>query len=132
MVPKAADDYIATQHLDNNKNASLQDLTSRLKGIGVQNLDDLKFLSQDAIRFMTDTDLDDEVLKRFLGALKVREAKPHNVDDGLRILGQGPNSMEKLKSGFLIGSRRSRGGVSGPSPIWPKLGVVTLGTPKTH
>ena len=36
-----------------------------------------------------------------------------------------------LKRGFLIGSRRSRGGVSGPSPIWLKLGRVTRGNIKS-
>ena len=49
-IPRAADDFIATQNLDNSKNASVQDLTSRLKGIGVQNMDDMKLLSKDAIR----------------------------------------------------------------------------------
>ena len=36
-----------------------------------------------------------------------------------------------LKRGFLIGSRRSRGGVCGPSPIWLKLGRVTRGNLKS-
>ena len=35
-----------------------------------------------------------------------------------------------LKSGFLIESRRSRGGVCSPSPIWLKLGVVSRLDPK--
>ena len=39
---------------------------------------------------------------------------------------------KELKSGFLIGSMRSRGGVCGPSPIWPKFGPVVEDTPKTH
>ena len=37
-----------------------------------------------------------------------------------------------LKSDFFIESRRSRGGVCGPSPIWLKLGVVTRDTLKNH
>ena len=35
-----------------------------------------------------------------------------------------------LKSGFLIESRKSRGDVAGPSPIWLKLGVVRRLDPK--
>ena len=36
-----------------------------------------------------------------------------------------------FKRGYLIGSRRSRGGVSGQSPIWLKLGRLTRGNPKS-
>ena len=39
---------------------------------------------------------------------------------------------QRFKSGFLIGSMRSRGGVCGTSPIWPKFGPVVGDTPKTH
>ena len=38
--------------------------------------------------------------------------------------------MVKVKSGFLIESRKSGGGVPGPSPIWLKLGVVSRLDPK--
>ena len=37
----------------------------------------------------------------------------------------------KFKRGFLIGSRRSRDGVSGTSPIWLKFGRVTRGNLKS-
>ena len=45
----------------------------------------------------------------------------------------GPEAIGRLliKRGFLIGSRRSRGGVCGPSPIWLKLGRVTRGNLKS-
>ena len=43
-----------------------------------------------------------------------------------------PSVRTSFKSGFLIGSRRSRGGVSNGWRIWLKLGRLTRGNLKTY
>ena len=53
-------------------------------------MDDLKLVSQDAVKFMTDMDLG-TTDTNYLEYLKVKKVKPVNLDDSMRLLGQGFN-----------------------------------------
>ena len=115
---KAADDYISDRKLDGIKSSNVQQLASSLKHNGVSSQDDIKFLSQDAVRFFKDKDLDNEEID-FLESLNVKQGKPVNLDNGVRLLGRGYNIlMDQAMPPFLFkyDSKNTHCGVIVPDP----------------
>ena len=62
-----------------------------MKGIGLQDLQDLKFMNVDTFSFMIGQDLQSEQLD-FVKSLGLKKSNPLNVlDEGFRLIGQGYN-----------------------------------------